>query len=331
VSKTAVSLVLSGTADRVGLSAATRERVLAAAAALDYTPNHAAQSLRRRRTNTIVYVTRDLGNPYVAEVVAAVQRAAEARDYAVTVIVAPTDEAEPQTVSRLRAGVCDGLLMTGGCFRTAAELRQLMARGTSCVLLQDACNEPSMPCVRADLQEGARRAVQHLIALGHRRIAHVTDSGRSAERGNDRLFGYRAALNQAGISFDREMIVAAENSLAGGAEAIHTLMQSGRPRPSAVFMFNDHMAAGGLHAMRALGLRVPEDVALVGFDGIALGAFTDPTLTTVEHPREALGRLAAQTLLDLLDGKQPPLIQTLPVRLVIRQSCGARHNPSQTT
>lgn len=263
---------------------------------------------------------------------AAVQHAAHARDYVVTFIVAPIEDTELQTVSRLRAGVCDGLLISGGCTRTEAELRPLTARGMSCVLLQDACDDPSIPCVRADLYEGARLAVQHLIALGHRRIAHVTDGGRSAERDNDRLRWYRAALDQAGIPLDREMIVATENSLAGGAEAIRALMQAGRPRPSAVFMCNDHMAAGGLHAMRAFGLRVPEDMALVGFDGTALGAFTDPALTTVEHPREALGRLAAQTLLDLLDGVPPPqLTQTLPVRLVIRQSCGACHNRPPAT
>jgi DNA-binding LacI/PurR family transcriptional regulator len=323
--------VLSGGADRVGLSIATRERVLAAAAALDYMPNHAAQSLRRRRTNSIAYVTRDLGNPYVAEVVAAVQHSAYARGYVVTVIVVPSEDRELRTLSHLRAGMCDGLLVSGGCTRTGAELRQLTARGMCCVLLQDACDDPGIPCVRADLREGAHLAVRHLVALGHRRIAHVTDSGRSAEHDNDRLLGYRMALEQAAIHFDTELVVAAENNLAGGAEAIRTLMQATRPLPSAVFMYNDRMAAGGLHATRALGLRVPEDLAVVGFDGIALGAFTDPALTTVEHPREALGHLAAQTLLDLLDGVSPPQsTQTLPVRLVIRQSCGAHQNRPST-
>jgi DNA-binding LacI/PurR family transcriptional regulator len=105
---------------------------------------------------------------------------------------------------------------------------------------------------------------------------------------------------------------------------VRTLMQRKAPRPTAVFMYNDLMAAGGLHALRALGLRVPDDIAVVGFDGVALGAFTDPELTTIVHPREALGRLAAQTLFDLLDRVQPSQVtQTLPIHLVVRQSCGA--------
>ncbi len=332
VSQTTVSLVLSGAADRVGLSAATRDRVFAAAAALDYTPNHAAQSLRRRRTNSIAYITGDLGNPYVAEVVAAVQVAAQARGYVVSVIVAPTEDTELETIAGLRPGICDGLLIAGRRRGAEAALRQLATRGIACVLLQDACDDPNVPCVRADLQEGARLATQHLIALGHRRIAHVTDRARVADPDNDRLLGYRAALDQAGICFDPALVAAADNSLAGGADAMRALMQVSRTRPTAVFMYNDRMAAGGLHAMRELGLRVPEDVALVGFDGVALGGFTDPPLTTVEHPREALGQLAAQTLLDLLDGVPPPdPVQTLPVRLVIRQSCGAHLGKSALT
>jgi DNA-binding LacI/PurR family transcriptional regulator len=165
VSQTTVSLVLSGGADRVGLSITTRERVLAAAAALNYTPNHAAQSLRRRRTNSIAYVTRDLGNPYVAEVVAAVQSAAYARGYVVTVIVVPSEDRELQTLSHLRAGVCDGLLVSGGCTRTGAELRQLTARGMSCVLVQGAYDDPDIPSVCADLRKGAHLAVWPWSAL----------------------------------------------------------------------------------------------------------------------------------------------------------------------
>jgi DNA-binding LacI/PurR family transcriptional regulator len=191
--------------------------------------------------------------------------------------------------------------------------------------LQNPSADPDIPCIRADLQAGALVATQHLLSLGHRRIAHIADLRHYAQRPNDRLLGYRAALREAGIGFDEALVMKGENSLTGGDRAMRVLMQISEPPPTAVFTFNDRMAAGALHALRDLGLRVPQDVAVVGFDGIALGAFTDPELTTIEHPREALGTLAAKTLLDLLEGIRPALtIQTLPVRLVVRQSCGAR-------
>ena len=324
VSQATVSLVLNGMAGRFGLTVSTQDRVITAAAALGYTPNHAAQSLRRRRTNCIAYVTSDLGNPYVAEVVAAVQLVAQGRGYIVNVIAAPTEEAALNTIARLRGGVCDGLLISGGSARVDAELRHLAARGLACVLLQDGNGDPTISCVRADLREGARIATHHLIKLGHRCIAHVTDVGRYPHSNNDRLVGYQEALAEAGIGFDPALLIEAENGLLGGAQAVRTLMQRKAPHPTAVFMYNDRMAAGGLHALRALGLRVPEDIAVVGFDGVALGAFTDPELTSIVHPREALGRLAAQTLFDLLDRVQPSQVtQTLPVQLVVRQSCGA--------
>jgi LacI family repressor for deo operon, udp, cdd, tsx, nupC, and nupG len=323
VSRASVSLVLSGQATRLGLSAATQERVRAAAKTLDYTPNQAARALRRRRSNIITFITADLGNRYVAEVVSAGEEAARARGYTVNLVAARTEAAEAHAIARLRSGASDGLVMHGDSDRLADELRRLEARGIACVLLQDPVADGSLPCVRADIEHGGFLATRHLLSLGHRRVAHISDERMLARPVNDRLRGYRRALAGAGIAFDPSLVIAGANSFAGGAAAMRSLVAHPGPRPTAVFVFNDQMAIGGLHALASQGLRVPHDMALVGFDGTDLGAFTTPELSTIDHPRHELGRLAATIVLDRLEGRaSPPPTPPLPVRLIVRQSCG---------
>jgi DNA-binding LacI/PurR family transcriptional regulator len=325
VSQAAVSLVLSGRAGRHGLSEATQSRVRSAAQALGYTPNLVARSLKRRRTNTIAFMTSNLGNRYVAEVLAAAEEAAQARGYVVNAISARTEAAEIAAIERLGGGISDGLVMHGGSDRIIEELHRLRARGLACVLLQDPGADSTLPCVRVDLAQGGTLATRHLLELGHRRVAHVTDAAMLGRALNERLQGYRRALAEAGIAYDPELVVAGANSFAGGHAATIALLASGRPQPTAVFYFNDQMAIGGLHALAALGQRVPQDIAVVGFDGTDLGAFSTPELTTIDHPRQELGRLATAMLLDQLESiPVEGVALPLPVRLVVRQSCGAR-------
>ena len=325
-------MVLNGSSRRHGLSEATQNRVLAAARELDYVPNHAARALRRRRTGIVTLLTSELGNPFFAAVAAAAAEAAGRRGYALDVLAATTEAAGVEALRRLRAGgTTDGVAVHGGSARVRAEVAQLRARGIGCVLVQDAGPEPDLPCVRVDLRGGARLAVQHLLSLGHRRVAHLTD-GRLPRGGdgNDRLAGYRDALHEAGLPFDPALVIPADNSPAGGAAATtHALLRQPAVRATALFAFNDQMAVGALHALHEAGLRVPNDMAVVGFDGTELGGFTLPPLTTVAHPRRDLGSLAVETLLDLLEGAPPARpVLTLPARLLIRRSCGAHpHHP----
>jgi DNA-binding LacI/PurR family transcriptional regulator len=323
VSKTAVSFVLNGRATHHGLSIATQSRIRVAAEALGYTPNHAARSLRRQRTNVITFLTADLGNRYFAEVMSAAEEAARTRGYVVNVICARTEDAEAEAIERLCGGVSDGFVVYGGSTRSRERITRLRKRGLACVLLQDPGANQGVPCVRVDIAQGGLIATRHLLALGHRRVAHVTDRRLAGHAVNDRLQGYRQALEAAGIGFDPDLVVASENSFAGGDAAMRVLMAHTDKRPSAVFLFNDQMAIGGLHALGALGLEVPRDVAVVGFDGTELGAFSAPELTTIDHPRAELGRLAATTVLDQLEGRVVAGLVTLPVRLVVRASCGS--------
>jgi DNA-binding LacI/PurR family transcriptional regulator len=323
VSKTAVSLVLNGWGGRHGLSVATQDRIRLASETLGYTPNHAARSLRRQRTNIISFLTADLGNRYVAEVMAAAETAAQARGYVVNVICARTEAAQEAAIERLSSGVSDGLVVHGGSAQTGERITRLRARGLACVLLQDPGLDQGVPCVRVDIVQGGLLATRHLLGLGHRRVAHVTDRRMAGLPVNDRLQGYRQALAERGIAYDAGLTIEGDNGFAGGDAAMRALMRRPGERPTAVFVFNDQMAIGGLHALKALGLDVPRDVAVVGFDGTELGAFSVPELTTIDHPRADLGRLAATSVLDQIDGIAVDSLLVLPVRLVVRQSCGA--------
>jgi DNA-binding LacI/PurR family transcriptional regulator len=325
VSQATVSIVLNGTTTPIRVSPATRSRVLAAADSLGYVPNHAAASLRRQRTRSITFINPSPDNPYFAEVVAAAQAAAETAGYSISVAAIPTREAAVHILAHLNAGTSDGVIVGSRDPRVLAELAPAIRRGLAVVALQYDGEDPHVSVIRTDREAGGYLATCHLLALGHRRIGHLTDGSAYARRPGERTAGYRRALAEAGLEARSEWSVAGANTLAGGDASMRELLASaGDERPTAVFAFNDQMAIGALHALRTSGLRVPEDMAVVGFDGIGLGAFTTPELTTIEQPRAEVGRRAVELVLDSLDGASlSPTQATLPVHLVVRESCGA--------
>jgi DNA-binding LacI/PurR family transcriptional regulator len=199
-----------------------------------------------------------------------------------------------------------------------------MRRGLVVVALQFDGDDPHIGVIRTNREAGGYVATRHLLDLGHHAIGHLTDASAYARRPAERTAGYRRAMAEAGIEVRPEWIVTGANTLAGGDASMRELLERPGPRPTAVFAFNDLMAIGALHALRTSGLRVPDDMAVVGFDGIDLGAFTTPELTTVEQPRSEVGQRAVGLVLDWLDGTPSgPTQVTLPVRLVVRESCGA--------
>ena len=326
VSQATVSVVLNGSATAIRISDDTRARVMAAADALGYVPNHAAQSLRRRRTRSITFISPAPENPYFAEVVAGAQAAAQEAGYSVFIAAVPTAQAARQILWHLNAGTSDGVIFGSRDPSVGGELRHAMRRGLVGVALQYAPwdDQQLVPVVRTDKHAGGYLATRHLIQLGHRRIAHLVDAAHYAHLPAERTAGYRRALAEAGIEFQPDWQVEGTNSVAGGDACMRLLLQRPGPQPTAVFVFNDQMAIGALHALRKLGLRVPEDMAVIGFDGIGLGAFTNPELTSVEQPRAEVGRRAVELIFDLLAGKYTTSREvTLPLRLVIRESCGA--------
>jgi LacI family transcriptional regulator len=317
VSQPTVSLVLSGRGNEMRVASATQQRVLAAAEALGYIPNRAAQSLRHRRSNVITVVSPSLENPFFAEVVAAVQDAALERGCSTNVVVARNAGEEARAIAHVRGGAADGVVVVSHYDSNEAALRRLVERGTPCVLLQQAAHGSPVASVSIDLQTGGVLATQHLIGLGHRRIAHLTQRGTH----DGRRAGYLRALAEAGIAADAELIVETDNTLAGGSAAAQFLLASSARRPTAIFAFNDRLAFGVLHGATRAGLRVPEDLAVVGFDNTVSAAFSNPELTSIGHERN---RLTVEMLMAMLDGKPMTASrQMAPVRLVLRESCGA--------
>lgn len=324
VSRATVSLVMNGTASKVRISEETREKVRAVAAQMGYRPNHAARSLRQRRTRSIAVVLPTLANPYYYEVVLGAQAAARAAGYTVAVILS---DRVPEGLEALEGSAFDGVIVAGRRNVTAPKLIQLAAHGAAVVVLQQSSPDPLVRSVRVDMEAGGYMATRHLIDLGHRRIAYITEPRPDNCSLPDRVDGYRRALEEAGIAVDPTLTITSDNTMAGGALAVDRLLELAE-RPTAIFAYNDMMAIGALSGLRARGLSVPRDVAVVGFDGIAMGGFVAPTLTTIDHPRDLLGRVAVTTVIDAIEHRaSPDAAVPLPVTLVVRESCGGTAPP----
>jgi DNA-binding LacI/PurR family transcriptional regulator len=166
--------------------------------------------------------------------------------------------------------------------------------------------------------EGSRQVVGHLIALGHRRIAYIGDRfGYGSD--SERFSGYRAALDEAGIPFDPSLVVHGDGRVEGGGPSMELLLAA-RERPTGVFCYNDMTAIGALKAIRAHGLRVPDDISLAGFDDLPLAQYVEPPLTTVRQPKHEMGRLAMQVLLKMLAHERAEQSIRVSGELIVRES-----------
>jgi DNA-binding LacI/PurR family transcriptional regulator len=196
-------------------------------------------------------------------------------------------------------------------------------------MLCDRSPDPAIPAIRIDDTAGAAEATRHLLRLGHRRIAYFSTPFDPQAAGDpavaaDRYRGYLSALQGAGIAGDPAWVVQGEAALSGGYAMMRELLSRPGPRPTAVFCTCDVMAIGALRALYEAGVHVPSQMAIVGFDGVTLGQYTTPALTTINQPREQIGRLAADLIFTLLDSQEPaPRDTVLEATLLVRESCGA--------
>lgn len=319
VSRATVSQVLN---NKQGFSvpSETRERVLAAARALDYLPNPAARNLRTRQTKTISIVIPDITNPFYPEYIRGIQDVAEHAGY--DVIISNTDgqaAKERRFLDNVRQGRADGVV---GLLWHAdgAALKALTDRGIAIALLAAPEND-DLPVDRLylDEQKAARHAVEHLLGKGHRNVAMV--AGPQGVLG-ERVAGYVAALTRANLSSAVNIVRVADFTEACGQQAARQLFAS-PSRPTAIFAANDVMAMGVLLAAREYALRVPEDVALLGFDDIPAACLLAPALTTVRQFQYRLGQRSAQMLLERVSGEVTEArgrVEEMPFELVIRAS-----------
>jgi DNA-binding LacI/PurR family transcriptional regulator len=328
VSIKTVSNVVNG---YVHVAPATRERVQRVLDELNYRPNLSARSLRSSRTGLIALAVPEIDSPYFAELARHVVRAAEARDW--TVLVDQTDgliERERLVMDGIRAHLIDGLIFSP----LAAGNDELLARrdDTAMVLLGERVYDGPVDHVAIDNVAASRTAVEHLLSLGRRRIAAIGEQRRTtAGTARLRTQGYVEALTAAGLALDPEVVMATDSyHRADGARAMRELLDTGTA-PDAVFCYNDLMALGALRVLNERGVRVPDDVAVIGFDDIEDGAYSTPSLTTVRPDKRRIATLAVEQLAARLDGAGSAAPQELsaPFELVVRESTAGPSAPKR--
>jgi LacI family transcriptional regulator len=280
------------------VSPVTRERVMQAIERLGYHPNGIARGLVMQRTGTLGLVMPDVANPFFSDMALAVERAAYAEGY--NVFLCNTDEdprRELDMLNSLQEKRVDGIILCSSRM-DERELRTLAAHYPAVVLTNRRLEGAGVGTVLVDYQQGGRSAAEHLLNRHHRHIGFL--AGPAISRGGrERAEGYRAALQDADLPYHPEWTLDCAPTIEGGYQAARDLLEA-FPILTALFCYNDLVAVGALRAATELGRRVPDDVAIVGFDDIPLAALVTPPLTTCHVARYELGIQAARLLLDKL-------------------------------
>lgn len=319
VSAATVSRVLTNP-ERV--SEATRERVTLAIRQTGYTINQAARSLRLRAASTILIALPDIGNPFYSNILDAAVDEAGLRGYGVLVANRFAGDASRLLNNYFMSSRADGLLLfDGGVDTSLLDVLSTQNGHVPLVVSFDELPSTSVAAVLVDNFEAAQRATEHLIALGHRKIGHIIGPSRDSKP-NQRMLGYERAMSRAGLELKHDWMWQGDYSTASGEAAAEAFLQL-QDRPTAIFCGNDEMAIGLLSCLRNAGIRCPEDISVIGFDDIAVSAHFYPRLTTMRQPREQIGRLMADSLIDILEGAAAPGAPrriTLRADLIVRES-----------
>ncbi|MFJ3692657.1 LacI family DNA-binding transcriptional regulator [Streptomyces sp. NPDC090052] len=324
VSVATVSRVLNG---HPSVRPDTRTRVMAAVEALGYRPNAVARSLRTQQTRTLGLVISDVLNPYFTELARSVEDEARAHGY--SVIIGNADEQPALQDHHIRTLVdrrIDGLLVSPTDGGSPLMLDAVRA-GVPMVFVDRWIPGVDVPVVRADGREAVRDLVAHLYALGHRRLAIIAGPA-TTTTGSERVDAFREALREHGLPLPDARIGHGDFQAGSGHREATRLLALAEP-PDVIFAADNLMALGAMDAIRAHGLRIPQDIALAAFDDIPWFVHTDPPITAIAQPTGELGRAAVRALIDRLDGREPHSA-ILPARLVVRRSCGEPPGPVTT-
>ena len=330
VSRSTVSLVLNGIA-KGNISAATQTRVRDAARRLGYAPDAAARTLASGRTHTlglfICHAEHLQVDAFIPGALYGLNEVSQRCGFKVIVEAAP-DPARPDAYLELvRAKQVDGLVVLNprrgdkGLVKLSGENFPLVIMGAS--------ELPHAYTVSTDDNSvPAKRLTRHLTELGHTRIAHISYGGLEYQGADERYRGYRQALDEAGLAYDPALLREGDYSASSGFAAMTSLLEA-HTDFTALFASNDTVALGAMAALRQRGLRIPEDVAVVGYDDIPMAAYAAPPLTTIRSPALEHGRLAGEMLINLIRGEPVDKVQVqLGLDLIIRESCGAKMRPS---
>jgi DNA-binding LacI/PurR family transcriptional regulator len=303
----------------------TRERVLKAVRDLDYHANAIARGLANQQTNALGLVIPQVNDPYYFQILRGVEDAVTASDYSLLIISQPRPAPEHRYLSLFRRGNVDAMVLVA-IDVIAQEVEEIAERGIPIVLVQQDVGK-NIPTFLSDNYSGARALIEHLVHdHGYRRIAYITGTDYTSDS-RERLRALRDVLSEQQLAIPAEYIVRGDYLTGSGFHAMNQLLDLAEP-PEAVFAANDQMAIDAMMTIRQRGLRIPEDIAIVGFDDISMASYTTPALTTVHQPIYELGWHAAQKAFEMIrTGEEKPLMASprklyLPTTLVIRHSCG---------
>jgi DNA-binding LacI/PurR family transcriptional regulator len=332
VSIATVSRVINGTAR---VSQPTRDRVAAAVVELGYRPMLAARNMRRNRTGNIALIVPSITNPFFPQLVASVHERVSGGGYFLLLI--DTEEPEAEAIRVANARIADGIIVVGSANGTGGADRDdaIAVTEIPIVAIDRAPRNLRTTVVQGANEDGAAEVVTHLVESGHRRIAHIAGH-RGTSVAEDRVSGYLRALAENDCDYDPALVLEGDFSEDRGFALTNELMDSGIAF-TAIFAANDLMAIGAIAALKERGLRVPEDVAVAGYDGIRLSRYVSPTLTTYAQPIKLIAERAIEVLLeamktgDLLglrnaDGGERVI--RFPGELVVRESTARPEVPA---
>ncbi len=297
----------------------TRRRIKLIARELGYAPNAIARGLVTQQTRVIGVIVTSIADPFVAEVVRGIEETAADNHYRVFLGTSHADPTrEVNLVKALHEWRVDGVIVASS--RVGALYLPLLKKfSVPIVLVNNQQKGRYVHSVAVDDVQGGRLATQHLISLGHRTIGYITGPSYN-NSSNQRCEGYRLALRQAEIQYDPSLVISGNGRVEGGANAEKFYSQS--PKPTAIFCYNDMTAIGALQTLKSIGIRVPEDVSVIGYDDIPFAPYVDPPLTTIRQPMDEMGRSAMRMLIDLLHGEKIKNV-IMPGELVARESTRA--------
>lgn len=319
VSRTTVSRVLN---DSVRVDENTRQKVKKVIEELGYEPNRVAQSLRKQSTQMIAVLVPRISNPFYSMLMQGIEREAAMHGYHVILCNTENDpQKELQYLKMIEHQQVDGIIMTSFC-NSKDTVRSFESYG-AIVLIGEYTEDNIFPTVTVDHYKATYTATEHLLKLGHRKVGMVKGSQVSLIA-RDRERGFRKALADYKVEIKEEWIKDSVYSILHGKEYVKSLLLC-RDRPTAVFAANDELAVGIIQEVKEQGLRVPQDLAVVGFDGQLIGTIIEPHLTTIVQPIEQLGSKGMSLMIDRLHGKQTLFQRTiLQTQLLVKDSCGAK-------
>ncbi len=322
VSRSTVSRVVN---NHPNVSDPVRERVIDVIQTTGYQPNLAARSLASKRSWMIgLVLPRSVSSfftdPYFPRLTEGIAQGCNQHDYTLGLFLVGTKEDEEKIFPRVsRKGMLDGVLIQTGQIGDQL-IDRLVNLNLPVVVIGRPLHSTDVSFIDVDNISGAYNATSHLIRLGCQRIGTITGLAGSAATTN-RLEGYKKALIERGRNLDQSLIAEGDFTEPGGYYAMQQLLPA---KPDAVFAASDLMAIGAIRATREAGLKIPEDMALVGFDDVSIASYADPQLTTIRQPITSFGINAVETMIDLIEnGIEPPRRIIMDTELIIRDSCGA--------